>query len=79
MTEKKNHQRPELLAPAGSFEAFFAAVEAGADAVYTGLKDFSARAKARNFTLADRACRPGVLHPGDTAFCPRVYVLPGTH
>lgn len=53
MTHKKHNQRPELLAPAGSFEAFFAAVEAGADAVYTGLKDFSARAKARNFTLGD--------------------------
>lgn len=53
MTAKKTNQRPELLAPAGSFEAFFAAVEAGADAVYTGLKDFSARAKAKNFTLGD--------------------------
>lgn len=45
--------RPELLAPAGSLEAFFAAMEAGADAVYTGLKDFSARAKAKNVTLAE--------------------------
>jgi putative protease len=53
MNSKNKPQRPELLAPAGSFEAFFAAVEAGADAVYTGLKDFSARAKAKNFTLAD--------------------------
>jgi putative protease len=53
MTDKHTNQRPELLAPAGSFEAFFAAVDAGADAVYTGLKEFSARAKAKNFTLAD--------------------------
>ncbi len=45
--------KPELLAPAGSFESFFAAMEAGADAVYTGLKEFSARAKAKNFTLGD--------------------------
>jgi len=43
----------ELLAPAGSLEAFFAAMEAGADAVYCGLTEFSARAKARNFTLAE--------------------------
>jgi U32 family peptidase len=51
-------QKPELLAPAGSLEAFFAAMEAGADAVYLGLRDFSARAKAKNFSLSDL---PGVL------------------
>ncbi|MEP9412368.1 MAG: U32 family peptidase [Candidatus Brocadia sp.] len=34
-------------------ECFFAAVENGADAVYFGLKDFSARAGAQNFTLDD--------------------------
>ena len=41
-------QKPERLAPAGSLEAFFAAMEFGADAVYVGLKEFSARAKAKN-------------------------------
>lgn len=46
-------QRPELLAPAGSLESFFAALDAGADAVYIGLKEFSARAKAKNFSLSD--------------------------
>jgi collagenase-like PrtC family protease len=48
-----NPGKSELLAPAGSIEAFFAALDHGADAVYCGLKEFSARAKARNFTLAD--------------------------
>lgn len=43
----------ELLAPAGSIESFFAAMESGADAVYCGLQEFSARAKAKNFTLAE--------------------------
>ncbi|MCK4691429.1 MAG: U32 family peptidase, partial [Desulfuromonadales bacterium] len=53
MSEKQSKKRPELLAPAGSLEAFFAAMEAGADAVYTGLKAFSARAKAKNFSFAE--------------------------
>lgn len=40
----------ELLAPAGSFEGFMAALGAGADAVYVGGPLFGARAYARNFT-----------------------------
>ncbi len=40
----------ELLAPVGSFEALKAAVQNGADAVYLGGKDFSARASANNFS-----------------------------
>ena len=52
----------ELLAPAGNFETALAAFEAGADAVYCGLTEFSARAFADNFTLEDlknllRYCR----------------------
>ena len=46
-------KKVELLAPVGSLESFFAALENGADAVYCGLKDFSARAKAKNFTLPE--------------------------
>ena len=43
----------ELLAPAGDFETALTAFEAGADAVYCGLSDFSARAFAVNFSLDD--------------------------
>lgn len=39
----------ELLAPAGSIESLYAAVQSGADAVYLGGSKFSARAYASNF------------------------------
>lgn len=39
----------ELLAPAGTTENFLAALEAGADAIYLGGKQFNARANAANF------------------------------
>lgn len=41
--------KPELLAPAGSWESLVAAVENGADAVYLGGKLFNARQSAGNF------------------------------
>ena len=40
----------ELLAPAGNLESFYAAVHAGADAVYLAGKSFGARAFAKNFS-----------------------------
>jgi putative protease len=40
----------ELMAPAGNLDAGYAAFHYGADAVYFGLKKFSARADADNFT-----------------------------
>ncbi len=43
----------ELLAPAGSVEAFAAALAEGADAVYVGAPRFSARAMAREVSLAE--------------------------
>ncbi len=39
----------EILAPAGSKSNAYAAINAGADAVYLGLKEFSARSSAENF------------------------------
>jgi putative protease len=42
---------PELLAPGGSFLSAYYAFEAGADGVYLGLKEFSARAAAQNLSL----------------------------
>ena len=39
----------EILAPAGSMDSVVAAVRSGADAVYLGEKEFSARSSAHNF------------------------------
>ena len=50
----KKLEKPELLAPAGDEESLRAAVAAGADAVYFGLRGgFNARARADNFAAAD--------------------------
>lgn len=40
---------PEILSPAGNTEMLTAAVRSGADAVYLGAKEFSARRNAANF------------------------------
>ena len=46
----------ELLAPAGSYEAFLGALNAGADAVYLGGNRFGARAYAQNLNT-EEICR----------------------
>lgn len=43
-------RRPEVLAPAGDEASLQAAIQAGADAVYFGLEQFNARARASNFS-----------------------------
>src|ERR1041384_1325018 len=56
-------QKPELLAPAGDEESLKAAVAAGADAVYFGLRGgFNARARADNFAAAELARIFDYLH-----------------
>lgn len=47
---KNQDRKIEILAPAGSYESFHAAIVAGADAVYAGGPKFGARAFAENFT-----------------------------
>ncbi|MBQ7132281.1 MAG: U32 family peptidase [Oscillospiraceae bacterium] len=46
-------QNFELLAPAGSIESVQAALYCGADAIYIGLKSFSARQNAVNFDYSE--------------------------
>ncbi len=47
---RKNHFKPELLAPAGNFEKLEIAIHYGADAVYLAGKEFSLRNFSGNFT-----------------------------
>jgi putative protease len=60
---KSKKHKIELLAPAGDFECLAAAINAGCDAIYLGLKDFNMRARAKNFKLSDlpkisKLCKP---------------------
>jgi len=45
--------RPSILAPAGNKASFLAALAAGADEIYCGLRQFSARMEAKNFSIEE--------------------------
>jgi putative protease len=62
--------RPEIMAPAGDRASFLAGVTAGADAIYLGLKHFSARMQAKNFGLGELAALTQYAHSKGV----RVYV-----
>ena len=69
-TEKPHPTAPAILAPAGSRASFLAALAAGAEAIYCGLKSFSARMEAKNFTLGELAALTALAHAKGT----RVFV-----
>ena len=52
---KNSRPTPELCAPAGKLETALAALKAGADAIYCGLKQFNARLRQENFSLNELA------------------------
>lgn len=64
------YRAPELLAPAGTLDAFLAALDAGADAVYTGAGAFNARAAADDLTCEELTWACEVAHGLEA----RVYV-----
>ncbi|MEI6816316.1 MAG: peptidase U32 family protein [Bacteroidota bacterium] len=54
MIKTENITRPELLAPAGSWEALMGAIQGGCDAVYFGIEQLNMRARsANNFVVDD--------------------------
>ena len=71
---KRRTLLPELLAPAGSYEALLAAVRGGADAVYLGGKSYGARAFADNFDTEELARAIRYAHLNGV----RVYVTVNT-
>lgn len=55
-------QKPEIMAPAGSKASFLAALAAGADAIYCGLKSYSARMEAKNFSIEQLSALTRLAH-----------------
>ena len=55
--------KPELLAPAGTIEAFKQAIFNGADAVYLATEKFGARAYAKNLTIDELKEALRLAHP----------------
>ena len=66
MVDRRKAEKPgtgtEILAPAGSYDSFRAALRAGADAVYAGGSRFGARAYAENFTDEELICAVEEAH-----------------
>jgi putative protease len=50
---KNNTKKPELLSPAGNMSCLLSAIEAGADAVYFGIKNLNMRHEASNFDILE--------------------------
>jgi len=69
MNMNLTHQ-PAILAPAGNRAAFLAALAAGADAIYCGLKSMSARMEAKNFSMEELAQLTQLAHDREV----KVYV-----
>jgi putative protease len=66
-TKWKGHfaQVPEILAPAGGPDSFWAALNTGADAIFLGLPQFNARSRAQNFSWEEfRHCLDAAKHLG---------------
>ncbi len=67
MNEETQIKPPDILAPAGNKAAFLAALAAGADAIYCGLKQFSARMEAKNFSMEELSALTELAHAQGTS------------
>jgi len=57
---------PAILAPAGNKASFLAALAAGADEIYCGLKQFSARMGSKNFSIEELSTLTRLAHDKGT-------------
>jgi len=64
--EPSEFNPPAILAPAGNKASFLAALAAGADEIYCGLKQFSARMEAKNFSLEELSALTRLAHDKGT-------------
>jgi putative protease len=53
MTKMQQNIKPELVAPAGNWASLHSAIDAGADAVYFGIKGLNMRKSANNFDILE--------------------------
>ncbi|MBQ7617243.1 MAG: U32 family peptidase, partial [Desulfovibrio sp.] len=74
LKNKPERKLPEILAPAGDSQCFLAAMAAGANAIYLGLKNFSARMEAENFSLTELSRLTALAHANKV----KVYVAMNT-
>ena len=65
-TDNPQQAKMELLAPAGNKDAFYAALGAGADAIYLGTDAFNARRLAQNIKQSELADLVRLAHVRDT-------------
>lgn len=79
MAQYIQKQKIEILAPAGSYEAFKAALCAGADAFYAGGEKFGARAFAVNFSQKELTDAIQEAHVYDKKFYLTVNTLLKNH
>ena len=68
--------KTELLAPVGNFAMLVAAVQAGADAVYFGMQEFTMRSTAKNFELKDLKKMRGICNSSPRK--PKMYLTLNT-
>jgi U32 family peptidase len=53
MKKNSDNKKPEIMSPAGDWTALRAAIEAGCDSIYFGIKGINMRAGAENFPPSD--------------------------